>query len=408
MSAQLHTTVKDVLGRYPVHPFPARMAPGIALEIIPTSEERLTVLDPMMGSGTVLAVARSKGHRAIGVDLDPLAVLISKVWTTAIDTAEVREKAVEILCKAHRRYSEIHAVDAFPPSADAETCEFVSYWFDHYTRRQLTALAQAIARIKDRELRDVLWCAFSRLIITKANGASLAMDLSHSRPHKSFKWAPAKPFDNFMAAVEHIIENCIKRSDKLRGPATQTYLGDARKLPIKNQTVDLVLTSPPYLNAIDYMRCSKFSLVWMKSTVRQIREIRSNSVGAELKSAEASEDEMTKQILTDLKLNPKLSARHEAMLARYAMDMQRSVSETARVLKPNGKAVYVVGENTIRGTFVPNSKLIAAVARAAGLKFCSEYSRELPESRRYLPPPAKQADSLNGRMRREVVLTFVK
>ncbi|MBL9213986.1 MAG: hypothetical protein JNG83_00780, partial [Opitutaceae bacterium] len=74
----------EILGRSPVHPFPARMSPGIALDALKKRGPRMRVADPMMGSGTVLAVARSLGHRAVGVDLDPLAVLISTVWTTAL------------------------------------------------------------------------------------------------------------------------------------------------------------------------------------------------------------------------------------------------------------------------------------------------------------------------------------
>ena len=82
-------TIYEALGREPVHPFPARMAPGIALGVMSDMEESL-VLDPMMGSGTVLAMARAQGHRGIGFDIDPLAVLISKVWTTAFDPQEIR------------------------------------------------------------------------------------------------------------------------------------------------------------------------------------------------------------------------------------------------------------------------------------------------------------------------------
>ena len=78
-------TIYEALRREPIHPFPARMAPGIALQAMPEDSEQLRVLDPMMGSGTVLAMARARGHRGFGFDLDPLAVLISKVWTTAND-----------------------------------------------------------------------------------------------------------------------------------------------------------------------------------------------------------------------------------------------------------------------------------------------------------------------------------
>ena len=58
----------------PIHPFPARMAPEIALSEINNLPTSSTILDPMMGSGTVLRVGSTNGHHVIGRDLDPLAV----------------------------------------------------------------------------------------------------------------------------------------------------------------------------------------------------------------------------------------------------------------------------------------------------------------------------------------------
>src|SRR5216683_5068391 len=92
-------TIYEALGREPVHPFPARMAPGIALAVMSDIDES-RVLDPMMGSGTVLAMARAQGHRGIGFDIDPLAVLIAKVWTTAISPEEVKETANDLMRRA--------------------------------------------------------------------------------------------------------------------------------------------------------------------------------------------------------------------------------------------------------------------------------------------------------------------
>lgn len=262
--------------------------------------------------------------------------------------------------------------------------------------------------MQDRSTRDLLWCGFSRLIITKQAGASLAMDLSHSRPHKSFDRAPVKPFRKFLPAVERVLGNCIDKKSVGRGPGTHVREGDARHLPINDASVDLVLTSPPYLNAIDYMRCSKFSLVWMGHNVAELRRLRSDSVGAERGDGAALDDEEIAGIITDLKLRPALGTRDKAMLARYINDMRRTVREVARVLAPGGKAVYVVGENTIRGMYVRNSAIVSAVAELAGLARHERRVRLLPANRRYLPPPARRDDSaaLNARMRREVILTF--
>ena len=409
MSRSDGKTVYEILGRNAVHPFPARMAPSLALDVISESRGHLRILDPMSGSGTVLAVAYSKGHHAIGVDLDPLAVLISRVWTTAIDVEAVQDTAITVLELARRIFTSLPTRDAYPRKADSETRQFARYWFDDYVRRQLASLATAIHQIRDGTIREALWCAFSRLIIAKQSGASLAMDLSHSRPHRRFRCAPAKPFSKFLSAVDRVTTNCIDNKSRTRGPVTQVYEGDARCLDLRDRSVDLVITSPPYLNAIDYLRCSRFSLVWMGYSVGELRRLRSTTVGTEV-GMNARDDQEIQRILSDLKLQPKLQARQEAMLARYINDMQRAVGETSRVLASNGQAVYVVGENTVRGTFIRNAMIVEAVASTAGLRCTARRSRELPANRRYLPPPSKQLGTatLGNRLRREVILTFQK
>ena len=409
MNQSREKSVYEILGRDSVHPFPARMAPGLALDVIAECRRPLRILDPMSGSGTVLAVAHSKGHHAVGVDLDPLAVLVSRVWTTAIDVEAAQDTAVPVLEHARRIFTSLPARDAYPKNADSETRQFIRYWFDDYVRRQLASLATAIERTRDTSICEALWCAFSRLIISKQSGASLAMDLSHSRPHRKFKRAPAKPFRKFLSAVDRVTTNCIDSRSRTRGPAAQVYEGDARHLDLLDRSIDLVITSPPYLNAIDYLRCSKFSLAWMGYSVSELRRLRSTAVGTEV-GMDARDDQEIQRILSDLKLQPKLHARQEAMLARYINDMQRAVSETSRVLAGDGRAVYVVGENTVRGTFICNAMIVEAVASTAGLRCTARRSRELPANRRYLPPPSKQSETatLGNRLRREVILTFRK
>ncbi len=401
-------TVFDALGRHAVHPFPARMAPSIALAALSGSTRPLRVLDPMSGSGTVLAVAQAKGHIAVGTDIDPLAALLAKVWTTEVKTDRVEKTAAAVLKRSKQLYKKLRADNAYPNGADAETRAFIQYWFDAYARRQLTALSISIRQVKDRDIRDTLWVALSRLIITKSAGASRAMDLSHSRPHRAYTRAPVKPFDKFLTAAKTVAENSPRANVGETLPATKVSVGDARFLKIPNASIDLVITSPPYLNAIDYMRCSKFSLVWMGFSIEKLRRIRRKSVGSEAIRKGILDSTIINEIIRALKLRPALSPHHTYILAQYIQDMYRAIAETARVLNRNGEAVYVVGETTVRGTYIRNSAIVSQVASHVGLKLVKRRSRALPANRRYLPPPnaTRSANALDARMRREVVLVF--
>jgi DNA modification methylase len=385
------------------------MAPGIALTAISSARRRLRVLDPMMGSGTVLAVARAKGHQAFGADLDPLAVLISRVWTTPVDRRVTLDAASNILAAAKRHFKGLHAGGAYPSRATEETRRFVRYWFDPYARRQLASLALKISRVKEEAIRNLFWCAFSCLIITKQAGASLAMDLSHSRPHKKFSTAPIKPFNRFLRMVERVLVSTIAKGQKSRGPKAAIYEADARELPIRSSSIDLVLTSPPYLNAIDYMRCSKFSLVWMGHSVEKLRSLRGACVGTEIGADERQASREIVAILNEVDYKNNLDSRSRSILLHYILDMKNAMAEAARVLTKGGRAIYVVGENTLSGTYIRTSAILQAVGKQIGFKLIKRTSRILPANRRYLPPPRRlNGGAIDVRMRREVIVSFRK
>jgi DNA modification methylase len=397
---------KSISTLRPIHPFPARMAPSIALNRLSRTKKPLRILDPMLGSGTTAVVARMKGHKAIGFDTDPLALLIAKSWVSNLNPKHFRSVAKRVLAEAKTKYQSLKIGDAYPPGADSETKAFIRFWFDATNRRQLAALAASISEVKDSVGRTLLWCAFSRLIITKKIGVSLAMDVSHSRPHKKYDIAPVTPFDRFPASVETILKHSPFASEH-KHPKARIRKGDARQLPLENNSIDLVITSPPYLNAIDYLRGHKLSLVWMGHRIPKIRELRSQNVGAECSTDGELNDELAKA-LRRMGNTTKLPERIQAMLRQYLLDMDKVFSEIARVLRKNGEAVVVIGDSTIKGVFVHNSRALVSLAKKNGLILRSRRRRPLLVNRRYLPPPDSRVSGkeLRTRMREEVLLTF--
>lgn len=363
----------------------------------------------MSGSGTALVTARMRGHKAIGFDADPLAVLIARAWCADVDTTRLKRKAEEVLARAKLRYGGLSLSDAYPDDTDEETRAFIRFWFDETNRRQLAVLARSISRVFDSPVKELLWCAFSRLIITKQAGASLAIDVSHSRPHRVYEKAPIRPLDRFMRSVEAVLKASPFKDG--RGHASARIdLGDARKLPLQDSSVDLVITSPPYLNAIDYLRGHKLSLVWMGYTVRQLREIRSTSVGTECSRNVVGEETHVTEALRRMGEVDELSARFRRMLVRYIVEMGKVLNEIHRVLRSEGRAILVLGDSSIRSVFVRNSRAIVYLGERTGFRVRSIRRRQLPENRRYLPPPTLRTSGskLRARMREEVIIKFTK
>jgi DNA modification methylase len=395
----------------PIHPFPARMASELVWEEMPDDSKSLRVLDPMVGSGTTLVAAQLRGHQAIGYDRDPLAVLISRAWVSVIDVSKTEKKACQILERAERRFSRLTKSSSYPESADDETREFIDFWFDAHNRKQLTALAASIAAVRDEDIRNILWCAFSRMIITKEAGVSLAMDVSHSRPHRRFKVAPHNAFEKFVSAVKYITKAApFTTVEKATVHRAEVSDEDARTMPLPAESIDLIITSPPYLNAIDYLRGHKLSLVWMGHSVAAIRMLRATNMGAEVSMEASNMDSQANDIAEKMCSGDPLDARHAGMLRKYVHDLRALLSECYRVLRMAGKGVFVCGDCTLRQSFVSNSTAIKELAQQLGFRLLNARRRRLPENRRYLPPPqySSAGAALRKRIRDEVIITLEK
>jgi len=391
-----------------IHPFPARMAPEIALSKLQGLPNGSRVLDPMAGSGTVVYQAGVLGHSAIGLDIDPLAVLMANVAVSRASSDTLADHAARIVTIAQK----IRLHDVYLPwiDGDPETRNFTNYWFASRQRNQLRKIA-FILRSEDwpwkrSVLRAHLRLALSRLIVTKQRGASLAWDVSHSRPHKVVETNDYDVFEEFVGSCSRLSARLAARP-KISGDI-RIKRGDARDLSeIRRSSIDAVLTSPPYLNAIDYLRGHKFSLVWLGYSISRLRSIRAGAIGSERRADIAETSEISK-ITRRFGLVERLPERLQNIVGRYAGDLLAFCYEIARVMKPGGYCWFVIGDSCLRDIFLANSKALVAAATISGLQYAGQRSREIPTESRYLPLPDDDGHALARRMRREVVLSLRK
>ncbi len=380
------------------------MAPEIALDGLKDLPSNYKILDPMSGSGMVLGTASKLGLSSIGFDLDPLACMISRVNGTRITPSKVRNAMHELLKRCQN--SKPNCVTLPWIDKDYETQKYVDFWFAPKQQLQLRALSYFLVAepfLSNRNVLGILKTAVSRLIITKEPKASLARDTAHSRPHRTIVDNDFDILGSLPNSLEHVLK--ALRPEQIVEPA-KVYRGDARKMKrVSDCSIDCVITSPPYLNAIDYMRGHRLSLVWFGYTASQLRTIRSRSVGAEI-----VDNDSDKNLLREFfdELPEEIGNTKIRMLKRYYKDLCCLTREASRVLKSGKFATYVIGNSTVKGHEIRNSELLVLAADNVGLRVAKTSVRAIPENRRYMPLMNSETTNLSKRMRTEHVIVFEK
>jgi DNA modification methylase len=386
-----------------IHPFPARMAPEIALNRLQNLPQDCVILDPMSGSGMVLGTAAKLGLFAFGYDLDPLACMISRVNGTELNEQNVRYACNKLLTLCHTVDPEDIRLDWI--DQDSETRDFIDFWFAPKQRGQLRALSHLLVAqpfLANARILDVLKIAVSRLIVTKEPKASLARDTAHSRPHKTITDNNFDVFEALPSSLEHVLKalnpGCIKTNAKV-------YRGDARRMGrIRDGSVDCIVTSPPYLNAIDYMRGHRLSLVWWGFGMSPLRRIRARSVGTEIAHPKVAVE--LDSFFRELHFS--IDNRQRNILRRYYYDLREITHEAFRVLRGGGTATYIIGDSRIKGHDIKNSTLLIQAAEECGFRLEGQFIRDIPENKRYMPMVRSGTSNLSKRMRSEHVITFAK
>ena len=360
----------------------------------------------MNGSGTTTLEAYLRHRRGIGCDIDPLAVRIARVKATPLQIDAPRLTGTFV--KSARRWlKDDAAIDkALDERFDAKTRAFIDYWFFAETRRELIALLLAMEDYtQGSAVRELLEVVFSGIIVTKSGGVSRARDLAHSRPHLDPAKTPLHAIDAFEHRLARFAPVISALPDHL--PRAGIIQSSARKLALRDGSVDLIVTSPPYANAIDYMRANKFSLAWLGTSVSDLGRLRSRYIGSECTGDTAMEPlpGLTEDVLGRLQA---LDRRKEAVLRKYYLEMRDAIREMYRVLCPGRYAVIVAGTSTMRGLDVKTPYCLADIAQHyPGFGLEGILQRSLDRDRRMMPF-SKGRTQIERRMGTEEVIVLRK
>lgn len=367
--------------------YPAKFHPPVVRQLIEDySAAGERVLDPFCGSGTLLVEAAAAGRNARGTDLDPVAVFVSRVKTRRYRMRHLRATAGRLLESLERyerpkqEYEERQHVDLTMHEAERERgCLWMpdiprmEHWFRRYVAVDLARVFDCIHRLAmPTSHRAFLRLCFASILRASSNADPVpvsGLEVTSYMLRRDEAGRIVNPFELLRIAVRKGLDAAEEYCGAVSGRVVVgASVANATNLSGRMRGVDVVITSPPYHNAVDYYRRHALEMYWLGFT--QTHEARLALKGEYIGNAKVRQSHPF--LRGDNGLPPR-AARWERRIRRvsdgransfkhYIVSMQRVFSRLHAVLRPEGRAVFVVGRSAWNGIDLPSTELFAEIS----------------------------------------------
>lgn len=354
-----------------IHKFPAKFFPELPRYLIRKySRSGNTVLDPMCGSGTVVLESMLNNRIGIGIDIDPMARLITKVKTTPIDPEVLTLAARNLIAQIntldntsdyHPRIPEFHYRDN---------------WFRSFVLRELAIINESIDSLLSKHQNEIMaqdLGDFFRVVLS-----SIIRDVSNADPHCTRTVLRKKvvktiaPGDTYTKFSERLFRQCGSMSELFDISKTldinevQLPMGNAVDTGLESDSIDLAVTSPPYINAVDYPRTHQLEMYWLGLLgLSPLSHVKRKYIGTETVYKNEYDSLKTSGYKT---LDPILEKiynkdpRRSFIVFKFFEDMRLQLEEIYRVLRPERRYCITIGNNLIRGIEVRSDQILSEIA----------------------------------------------
>ncbi|WP_430899749.1 MULTISPECIES: DNA methyltransferase [unclassified Paraflavitalea] len=351
------------------HRYPAKFLPNLVKKLIEEyTKENDLVADLFAGCGTTLVEAKVQGRKSIGVDINPVAELITKAKTNPIEPDRLQRRFDLI----------IESFDSFRLNdyTDIAVHERIDYWFTKEHKARIAFLYDKILATRDKAVKDFLLVSLSHILKNCSKWLQ-----SSTKPQIDPK---KKPTDPFMAFQTHAKQMMKKNAEFHKQLSESNYLKtkceirleDARKTSIRANSVGAIITSPPYVTSYEYADIHQLTAYWYEY-ITDLPGFRKKFIGTfySLNQEIFCDSLIGQETINSLLKKDKRTAKE---VANYFQDMQSVAKEMHRILKKNGYVCLVIGNTTFKNVKVKSAEVFAETLTLLGFELVEIIKRSIP------------------------------
>lgn len=398
------------------HTYPAMMIPQVARELINRYKNKDTklIFDPYVGSGTTLVEAKLANIDSIGTDLNPLARLIAKTKTEKLNTKEIDEIEEKILYFKKNIFEKEFNINKINISIPEFSIR--DNWFNLVTLKELGLIKNFIENIENLKIRNFFLIAFTEIIrlVSYTRNGEFKLYSIESEKKENFK-----P-DTFKIFLEKLNENYngLKKYNSKISDSINAQIYDFNtvfNIPnniLKNESVDLIVTSPPYGDSrttVAYGQFSRLANEWLG--FNNPEKLDSMLMGGKkVKESFRFGFPFLDNILDKIKQNDekKLKKRELEVISFYK-DYKSSINNVSKVVKKNGIICYVVGNRRVNDMELPTDEITKFFFEENGFKHIETIVRNISNKRIPLKTsPSNKSGKIVKTMKQEYIVVMKK
>lgn len=389
-----------------IHTYPAMFIPQVAKRLLEKySKEGDTICDIFCGSGTALVESKLTGRNAYGIDLNPLAIFLAKAKTTLIEPSILRKEYFNFI----HRVENIRDTEIVKPNFNN-----IDFWFKENVVLKLAKIKKALLGIENMNVRNYFLVSFSETVRLSSNTKNGEFKLVRIKKEKLDTYDP-DVLGIFKKRAESSIAGMTEFYKDASGKVwTKVVCGDSSKdNGIKNESIDCIITSPPYGDSrttVAYGQFSRLSSQWvdMFDDPNDASGVDNSLLGG--RASKTLSHNLVSEYLKDSldKISKKDDKRAKDVLSFY-IGLNDCLKQAYKMLKPSKYFCVVIGNRQVKQVRLPTDFIIAELAEKVGFTCEDIFVRNIPGKRMPIKnSPTNVAGELEETMNRESIVILRK